>query len=157
MIDGRWVAAACVCMKGVAAPASSSCHTSLRRPPQRNSPICKTNNAPINPNRNRNPQSHIKLILNAHQTHPNQPQVTDIIAEGYPAQQVLLQLQAATLAAPSDPAATDAAGRDASIGTRARARICEVLAEADKALQDGADEFLQLLNAGAQIQKVLAG
>jgi hypothetical protein len=77
--------------------------------------------------------------------------VTDTIAEGYPAQQVLLQLQAALLAAPTDPIASDAA-----IPPRARARACEALAEADKALADGADEFLQLLQVGARVQQALA-
>ena len=79
---------------------------------------------------------------------PNR-QVTDIIAEGYPAAQVLLQLQGEILAAPA------AEGEPGAVGPRPRALACEVLAEADKCLQDGADEFVQLLHVGAQVQKVL--
>ncbi|GBF93856.1 replication factor C subunit 2 [Raphidocelis subcapitata] len=79
-----------------------------------------------------------------------QQQVTDLIAEGYPAQQVLLQLQAEVLAAPDAPDAPDA------VPARPRALVCEALAQCDKALQDGADEFLQLLHVGAQVQRALA-
>lgn len=82
--------------------------------------------------------------------HPT-PQITDLIAEGYPAQQVLLQLQSEVLAA---PASTDQPG---AVPPRARALVCEQLAEADKCLQDGADEFLQLLHVGAQVQKAICG
>jgi replication factor C subunit 2/4 len=83
---------------------------------------------------------------------PPKRQVSNIIAEGYPAQQVLLQLQAEVLAAPAAPAAPGAPG---AVPPRPRALVCEALADADKALQDGADEFLQLLNVGAQVQKAL--
>lgn len=62
---------------------------------------------------------------------------------------MLLQLQAEVLSASAD---RDATG---GIGARPRARVCELLAESDKALQDGADEFLQLLHVGAQAQKEL--
>ncbi|KIZ00081.1 hypothetical protein MNEG_7878 [Monoraphidium neglectum] len=82
---------------------------------------------------------------------PKRSGITDLIAEGYPAQQVLLQLQSEVLAAPSDPDASDSA-----IPAKPRSQICELLAEADKCLQDGADEFLQLLHVGAQTQKALA-
>lgn len=80
-----------------------------------------------------------------------QQQVTDLIAEGYPAQQVLLQLQAEVLAAP------DAPGAPGAVPARPRALVCEALAQSDKALQDGADEFLQLLHVGAQVQRALSG
>lgn len=84
------------------------------------------------------------------QTSPAAPsQITNLIAEGYPAQQVLLQLQAEVLAAPSDPDDEDA------VPAKPRALICELVAESDKCLQDGADEFLQLLHVGAKVQKVL--
>ena len=85
-------------------------------------------------------------------TPPPPTKVTNIVAEGYPAQQVLLQLQAEVLAAPPAPA-EGAPG--AAIAPRARALVCEVLAEADKALCDGCDEFLQLLHVGGQVQKAL--
>ncbi len=79
----------------------------------------------------------------------NRQQVTDLIAEGYPAQQVLLQLQSEALSAPTAP---DAPG---ALGPKARAAVCELLADADKCLQDGADEFMQLLHVGAQVQRAL--
>lgn len=84
-------------------------------------------------------------------TPPTCAQVTDLIAEGYPAQQVLLQLQAEVLAAP------DAPGAPGAVPARPRALVCEALAQSDKALQDGADEFLQLLHVGAQVQRALSG
>lgn len=77
----------------------------------------------------------------------------DITAEGYPAQQVLLQLQSEILAAPSaDGSSTTGSS---TIGAKQKAIICEVLAHSDKCLVDGADEFLQLLNVAAQVQKAL--
>ncbi len=69
-------------------------------------------------------------------------QVTDAIAEGFAAQQLLIQLQACLLA-------------DASISDLRKAGASEVLAGADKCLVDGADEMLQLLNVASQVQKVL--
>ncbi|KAI8472422.1 MAG: putative replication factor C 37 kDa subunit [Monoraphidium minutum] len=79
-----------------------------------------------------------------------QQMITDIIAEGFPAQQVLLRLQSEVLAAPSSP------DDEGCVAPGARAAACEALAESDKALQDGADEFLQLMHVGAQLQKALA-
>lgn len=90
--------------------------------------------------------------------------------------QVLLQLQEALLAAPipggrsgdassSDQGAVGDGGaeEDAPGGSlplpplsdRQRALACEALAAADKDLVDGADDFLQLLNVAAQMQKAL--
>lgn len=77
-------------------------------------------------------------------------QVTDIIAEGYPAQQVLLQLQAAVV-----PGAAGVANTHQELSDKQRAVICELLAEADKDLVDGADEFLQLLNVAGSTQQLL--
>jgi replication factor C subunit 2/4 len=110
------------------------------------------------------------------------------VAEGWPAQQLLLQLQDAILAAPADgeeeeeeegagegAAAMEAEGAGAAGeagGGRQRAegwvpssrrRITDAqrghaslaLAVADKALVDGADEYLQLLNVLARVQQAL--
>eukprot|EP00879_Flechtneria_rotunda_P018924 GHRR01019863.1.p1 GENE.GHRR01019863.1~~GHRR01019863.1.p1 ORF type:complete len:166 (+),score=67.57 GHRR01019863.1:1358-1855(+) len=79
-----------------------------------------------------------------------QQQVTDIIAEGYPAQQVLLQLQAALT-----PGVVVAVGADVAqqLSDIQRAAICELVAEADKDLIDGADEFLQLLHVAGSAQQ----
>ncbi len=67
-----------------------------------------------------------------------------MIAEGYAAQQVLLQLQGTVLA-------------DASLPDLGKATALEVLALADKGLVDGGDEYLQLLNVACQVQKALRG
>lgn len=72
-----------------------------------------------------------------------QAAVQDVIAEGYAAQALLLQLQQEMLA-------------DDSIPGLRKAAASEWLALADKALVDGADEFLQLLNVAGQMQKVLS-
>jgi replication factor C subunit 2/4 len=114
------------------------------------------------------------------------------VAEGWPAQQLLLQLQEAILAAPADdeeleeqggPEAMEAEGAAAGAGaggaggaggarrrrpegwvpSSSRGRVsdaqrgvaCAALAVADKALMDGADEFLQLLNVLARVQAAL--
>ena len=55
------------------------------------------------------------------------------------AQQLLLELQAGIL-------------RDSSLKDKQRARICTALAEADKCLVDGSDEFLQLLHVASVAQ-----
>eukprot|EP00775_Hariotina_reticulata_P013628 gene13628-13754_t len=81
-----------------------------------------------------------------------QQQVTDMIAEGYPAQQVLLQLQALVV---PNTASGAAAGQPAQLSDKQRSIICELLAEADKDLVDGADEFLQLLNVAGSTQAAL--
>lgn len=85
-----------------------------------------------------------------------------MIAEGYPAQQVLLQLQALVVPAPAAAAgaATDtdagAAADAAQLTDKQRAVVCELAAAADKALVDGADEFLQLLHVAGSIQAALS-
>lgn len=71
-----------------------------------------------------------------------QREVTDAVAEGFAAQQLLLQLQAALLA-------------DRSMSDLTKAGAAEVMAVADKCLVDGADEMLQLMNVACQVQKVI--
>ena len=60
------------------------------------------------------------------------------------AQQLLLELQAGIL-------------QDASLQDKQRARICTALAEADKCLVDGSDEFLQLLHVASVAQQAIQG
>ena len=60
------------------------------------------------------------------------------------AQQLLLELQAGIL-------------RDTSLQDKQRARICTALAEADKCLVDGSDEFLQLLHVASVAQLAIQG
>ncbi len=60
------------------------------------------------------------------------------------AQQLLLELQAGIL-------------RDTSLKDKQRARICTALAEADKCLVDGSDEFLQLLHVASMAQMSIQG
>ena len=73
-----------------------------------------------------------------------QSAVVDLIADGYPAQELLLQLQGAVL-------------EDPSIPESGRGRILLRLAETDKDLVDGSDETLQLLATAAHLQHVLMG
>lgn len=79
-------------------------------------------------------------------------QVTDMIAEGYPAQQVLLQLQALLVPGAVTGAAAAPDDDTAALSDTQRAKMCELLAAADKDLVDGADEFLQLLNVAGGMQ-----
>ncbi|KAK9814340.1 hypothetical protein WJX72_004141 [[Myrmecia] bisecta] len=72
-----------------------------------------------------------------------QEAIADAIADGYPAQQVLVEVQAAVL-------------REAGLRDSQRSQICQALAEADKDLVDGADEFLQLLSVASVTQRVFA-
>ena len=60
------------------------------------------------------------------------------------AQQLLLEFQTGLL-------------RDASLRDVQRAQICTALAEADKNLIDGSDEFLQLLNVASIAQCAMSG
>ncbi len=60
------------------------------------------------------------------------------------AQQLLLELQAGIL-------------RDTSLKDKQRACICTALAEADKCLVDGSDEFLQLLHVASVAQMSIQG
>ncbi|KAL2652427.1 hypothetical protein R1flu_020555 [Riccia fluitans] len=62
--------------------------------------------------------------------------VSNIIAEGYPASQILNQLFDIVVSSPD-------------ITDEQKARILERIAETDKALIDGADEFLQLLDVAS--------
>ncbi|KAL4426978.1 hypothetical protein ABPG77_009539 [Micractinium sp. CCAP 211/92] len=73
-----------------------------------------------------------------------QESVTGLIAEGYPAQEILLQLQAVLLAEEGTPDSV-------------KGKILGQLAEADKNLVDGSDEFLQLLGTASYTQRVLLG
>lgn len=72
-----------------------------------------------------------------------QAAVTDIAAEGYPVSQVLSQLHDLIVAADD-------------VTDEQKARICERLAEADKCLIDGADEFLQLLDVASNTMRALS-
>ncbi|KXZ46213.1 hypothetical protein GPECTOR_46g282 [Gonium pectorale] len=72
--------------------------------------------------------------------------VSNCVAEGYAAQQVLLQLQTELLSDRSAPAASDPK----------LAEALEVLGAADFSLTVGADETLQLLNVAGQINKAYA-
>ena len=60
------------------------------------------------------------------------------------AQQLLLELQGAIL-------------QEESIKDLQKAKVCQVLAEADKDLIDGSDEFLQLVHVASYTQRVLCG
>ncbi|CAL5218787.1 g509 [Coccomyxa viridis] len=73
-----------------------------------------------------------------------QEAITDAIASGWGAQQLLLELQAGIL-------------RDTSLKDKQRACICTALAEADKCLVDGSDEFLQLLHVASVAQMSIQG
>ncbi|KAK9800220.1 hypothetical protein WJX73_010887 [Symbiochloris irregularis] len=73
-----------------------------------------------------------------------QTAIADAIAEGWPAQAMLLEIQAALLSNDDD-----------GVSESARAGVLLALAAADKALVDGADEQLQLLNVASATQKAL--
>ncbi|DBB01889.1 hypothetical protein WJX77_011612 [Trebouxia sp. C0004] len=73
-----------------------------------------------------------------------QQAIRDCIADGFPAQQILLELQNALL-------------QDHGLKDLQRAKVCQVLAEADKDLIDGSDEFLQLVHVASYTQRVLCG
>ncbi|XP_052203427.1 replication factor C subunit 2 [Diospyros lotus] len=69
-------------------------------------------------------------------------EVDNIIAEGYPVSQMLSQL-------------FDVVVEADDISDEQKANICKKLAEADKCLVDGADEYLQLLDVASQTMRVL--
>jgi replication factor C subunit 2/4 len=71
-----------------------------------------------------------------------QSAVEDVIAAGFPAQELLLRLQEVVLS-------------DAQMTEGMRGAILMRLAETDKDLVDGADETLQLLATAAHAQQVL--
>ena len=65
-------------------------------------------------------------------------------AVGLQAQQILLELQSALL-------------QDDGLKDLQRAKVCQVLAEADKDWVDGSDEFLQLVQVASYTQRVRCG
>ncbi|GKU98478.1 hypothetical protein SLEP1_g11482 [Rubroshorea leprosula] len=69
-------------------------------------------------------------------------EVNKIIAEGYPVSQMLSQL-------------FDVVVEADDISDEQKARICKNLAEADKCLVDGADEYLQLLDVTSNTMRAL--
>lgn len=69
-------------------------------------------------------------------------EVNNIIAEGYPVSQMLSQLLELVVEADD-------------ISDEQKARICKKLAEADKCLVDGADEYLQLLDVASNTMRAL--
>ncbi|KAG6624409.1 hypothetical protein CIPAW_16G025200 [Carya illinoinensis] len=69
-------------------------------------------------------------------------EVNDIIAEGYPVSQMLYQLLEVVVEADD-------------VSDEQKARICKKLAEADKCLVDGADEYLQLLDVASNTMRAL--
>mmetsp|Transcript_12025 Transcript_12025/g.33817 ORF Transcript_12025/g.33817 Transcript_12025/m.33817 type:complete len:331 (+) Transcript_12025:191-1183(+) len=71
-----------------------------------------------------------------------QKAVKDIIADGWPAQQVLIQLQETVLG-------------DSGLTDLQKAKALQLLALADKDLVDGADESLQLLRVAGGVQSAL--
>ena len=79
-----------------------------------------------------------------------------MIAEGYPAQQVLQQLQALVVTGAVAGAAVQLDDDSAALTDIQRAKICELLAAADKDLIDGSDEYLQLLHVAGSAQAELA-
>ncbi|XWS21665.1 hypothetical protein CRYUN_Cryun30bG0074000 [Craigia yunnanensis] len=68
--------------------------------------------------------------------------VNNVIAEGYPVSQMLSQL-------------FDVVVEADDIQDEQKARICKSLAEADKRLVDGADEYLQLLDVASNTMRAL--
>ncbi|CAI9763013.1 unnamed protein product [Fraxinus pennsylvanica] len=69
-------------------------------------------------------------------------EVSNLIAEGYPASQMLSQLYDVVVEADN-------------ISDEQKARICKKFAEADKCLIDGADEYLQLLDVASNTMRAL--
>ncbi|KAG4140918.1 hypothetical protein ERO13_D06G047200v2 [Gossypium hirsutum] len=70
-------------------------------------------------------------------------EVNNVIAEGYPVSQMLSQLFDVVVEADDVP-------------DEQKARICKSLAEADKRLVDGADEYLQLLDMASNTMRALS-
>ncbi|KAE8100688.1 hypothetical protein FH972_018559 [Carpinus fangiana] len=69
-------------------------------------------------------------------------EVNNIVAEGYPVSQMLSQILEVIVEADD-------------ISDEQKARICKKLAEADKCLIDGADEYLQLLDVASNMMRAL--
>ena len=74
----------------------------------------------------------------------NEESIKDTLDDTLQAQQLLLELQAGIL-------------KDSGLQDKQRARICTALAEADKCLVDGSDEFLQLLHVASVAQQAIQG
>jgi len=72
-----------------------------------------------------------------------QKAATDAIAAGFPANQLLSHLAVVVT-------------HDGAIADKHKATICIRIAEADKKLTDGADEFLQLLDVLSNASKALS-
>lgn len=70
--------------------------------------------------------------------------VDDAVAEGWPAQGILLGLQAAVV-------------KEAGVSGKAKGAACAALARADRALVDGGDESVQLLAAASGVRDALMG
>jgi len=70
--------------------------------------------------------------------------VRDLMKDGYPALQVMLQL-------------ADRLFEDEGVSDMAKAAVAARMAAADKALADGADEGMQLMDVAAAAQRALAG
>lgn len=91
------------------------------------------------------PESVVRNVLDMCRGEPFQKvqqAVEDVIADGYPAQEILKKIQDLVL-------------DDGSIPESTRGQILVKLAEADKDLVDGSDEYLQLLAVAAHVQQVL--
>ncbi|XP_021667313.1 replication factor C subunit 2 isoform X2 [Hevea brasiliensis] len=69
-------------------------------------------------------------------------EVNNVIAEGYPVSQMLVQLFELVVEADD-------------VSDEQKARICKSLAAADKCLVDGADEYLQLLDVASNTMRAL--
>jgi replication factor C subunit 2/4 len=89
--------------------------------------------------------------------------VTDVVAEGYAASTVLRQLFDYVVAKedptrlPRTSATTNTSSESPLLlSDRQKSLIVQCIAQSDKALLDGADEFLQLLSVAAQISRILA-
>ena len=78
----------------------------------------------------------------AHSFDALQRAVDDAVAEGWPAQGILLGLQAAVL-------------KEAGASGKAKGAACAALARADRALVDGGDESVQLLAAASGVRDAL--
>ncbi|CAK9881086.1 hypothetical protein BDL97_08G049700 [Sphagnum fallax] len=70
-------------------------------------------------------------------------EVTEIIAEGHPVSQIFSQL-------------FDYVIQSTEMSDEQKARVCERLAEADKCLIDGADEYLQLIDVASNTMRALS-
>lgn len=70
-------------------------------------------------------------------------QVTDVVADGHSASKILSQLHLRLL-------------RTETMSSIQKAQVAEVFGDVDKALSDGADEQLQLLNLMSRVSSISA-